>query len=57
MMKFIYPELKDHQSVTTFPNIKGMGKNLFFLDHNFNEDTNEMMQSKFNIKKLRSLSN
>jgi hypothetical protein len=49
MMKFIYPELKDHQSVTTFPNIKGMGKNLFFLDHNFNEDTNEMMQSKFNI--------
>lgn len=30
----IYPQLFDHESVETFPNVTGMVKNVFFIDHN-----------------------
>ncbi len=33
MIRFIYPELKDDQRVLTYPNIRGLDKNLFFFDH------------------------
>lgn len=33
----IYKELFDHESVLTYPDVKGMAKNLFFIDHNYPE--------------------
>lgn len=33
----IYPELKDHTSVTTYPHIKGVKKDLFFISHEIHE--------------------
>lgn len=50
MMTLIYPNLRDHESVAKYPNIKGLMSNLFFMNHSFTEDTNEMMQSKVNKK-------
>ncbi|KAK4325721.1 hypothetical protein Pmani_003664 [Petrolisthes manimaculis] len=33
----IYPRLKDHPSVNTFPSIKGLTKDVFFITHEINE--------------------
>ena len=33
-----YPTLKDHESVTTYPAVKGISENLLFLDHQHMED-------------------
>jgi hypothetical protein len=33
MVKLFYPNLIDDDSVKNYPNIKGVDKNLFFLDH------------------------
>lgn len=33
----IYKELSDHESVLSYPNVKGMAKNLFFIDHDYPE--------------------
>lgn len=33
----IYPELYDHASVKSYPNVLGMHKNVFFVDHNESE--------------------
>ena len=43
MLIFIYPDLKDYQTVTTYPNIKGVQNNLFFFDHTYPEKTQESM--------------
>ena len=37
----IYEELEDHFSVKSYPNISGVGENLFFLNHNVPEDTKD----------------
>ncbi|RXK38429.1 hypothetical protein M231_04338 [Tremella mesenterica] len=29
----LYPRLMDHELVTQYPDVRGMGKNVFFLDH------------------------
>ena len=50
LMNYIYPQLQDHASVLNYPNVKGIAKNLYFFNHDWNEDTNEFMMSKFNIK-------
>ena len=34
----IYPELQDHPSVLTYPDVRGMAKPLFFFDHDHKED-------------------
>ncbi|KAK2592854.1 hypothetical protein QQS21_009457 [Conoideocrella luteorostrata] len=34
----IYPELRDHQSIVTLPDVVGMRKNVFWLDHNHFEE-------------------
>jgi len=34
----VYPGLLDHESVKTYPDVLGMSKNLYFLDHNKPED-------------------
>ena len=33
-----YPDLRDHESVTTYPNVKGVDENLVFIDHSHLED-------------------
>ncbi|KAI4145818.1 MAG: hypothetical protein LQ340_006150 [Diploschistes diacapsis] len=35
----LYPKLQDHPSVSTYPEVDGMRKRLFWLDHNKKEDT------------------
>jgi hypothetical protein len=37
MMRPIYNNLIDHESVLNFENIKGISKNIFFIDHQANE--------------------
>ena len=34
-----YPDLKDHQSVASYPKIKGVTKDVFFLNHGESEET------------------
>lgn len=34
----LYPNLKDHENVSSHPNVVGMRKNLFWLEHNHKED-------------------
>lgn len=38
MLKIIYPNLVDAPNVSTYPNVKGMDKNLFFIDHRHLEE-------------------
>ena len=37
LMKHIYNNLQNHESVTNFPNIKGVCSNIFFIDHHERE--------------------
>ncbi|KAJ5887927.1 hypothetical protein N7495_007968 [Penicillium taxi] len=39
LIRSIYPKLEDHESVMTLPNVVGMQKNLFWLDHRIYEDS------------------
>jgi len=43
IMNFIYPRLQSHPDVTKYPNIKGLQTNLYFYDHQYEEDTHELM--------------
>ena len=38
LIKPIYPELEDYPDVHTYPRVKGVLHNIFFIDHNQNED-------------------
>lgn len=38
LIRRVYPDLEDHDSVGDLPDVVGMGKNLFWLDHNHPED-------------------
>ena len=50
-LKFIYPNLKNHETVYDFPHIKGTNnKNYFFMDHKFLETKNDFTKSKSNIE-------
>ncbi|XP_054723705.1 NFX1-type zinc finger-containing protein 1-like [Uloborus diversus] len=48
LVPHIYPDLKNHQSVFSYPNIKGMDKNMFFINHNVYETENTEMKSHAN---------
>ena len=37
MMRPIYNNLTDHESVQNFERIEGIGKNIFFVDHQVKE--------------------
>ncbi|KAK7575660.1 hypothetical protein V9T40_011946 [Parthenolecanium corni] len=45
----IYPDLEDHESVTHLDPVKGVVKNMFFLEHNFPETLTGDETSKENI--------
>ena len=49
VMKDIYPTLKDHPSVSQYPDIKGVSCNLFFIDHQYTELEDKDRRSKSNV--------
>ena len=51
----IYKDLQDHESVHAYPAIKGVGSNLFFIDHNQKENAVQEGQSKVNEHEARFL--
>ena len=55
MVRPIYPDLKNHDSVTQYENIKGVGKNMYFIDHNEEEALHEDNQSRSNEHEARYL--
>ncbi|XP_047131082.1 NFX1-type zinc finger-containing protein 1 isoform X1 [Hydra vulgaris] len=48
LMLNIYPELKDHNSVLMYESIKGVQSNIFFITHNFLEESDTEIKSKSN---------
>ena len=48
MFRHIYDGLEDHASVTEYENIRGVTKNLFFLDHDLHEGVHDNVHSKVN---------
>lgn len=39
LIRRVYPKLQDHESVINLPNVVGMCENVFWLDHQHDEDT------------------
>ena len=48
LMKHIYEDLKNHQSVEEYEDIKGMKKNMFFINHSHLENHNDESHSHTN---------
>lgn len=48
VMRIIYPTLIDDDSVCSYAAIKGIQDNLYFIDHNFPESSNEELKSHSN---------
>ena len=51
LMRFIYEDLQDHESVHEYEDVSGVSKNIYFIDHRFLEDESEIND------KLKSHSN
>ena len=51
----IYPVLENHESVCGYENIKGMSKNMFFIDHCELEKPNDELRSHSNIHEAKFL--
>ncbi|XP_053404552.1 NFX1-type zinc finger-containing protein 1-like [Mercenaria mercenaria] len=50
IMRHIYPDLKDHEHVETYPNVKGISTNLFLINHTHSENSNKDIKSYSNQK-------
>jgi hypothetical protein len=48
LIKPLYPALVNGPNVQNYPMIYGMGRNLYFVDHMYLDETNPAIQSKFN---------
>ena len=48
LMKHIYEDLENHESVEQYENIKGMKKNMFFINHSHMENRNDESHSHTN---------
>ncbi|CAG0920410.1 unnamed protein product [Notodromas monacha] len=44
----VYEDLQDHDSVTLYDDVLGVAKNVFFIEHNAPEESNEDLKSKSN---------
>ena len=55
LMKHIYEDLEDHASVEKYENIKGMKKNMFFIDHSQLEKSCDQTHSHVNEHEARYL--
>ncbi|XP_060086142.1 NFX1-type zinc finger-containing protein 1-like [Ylistrum balloti] len=53
IMTLIYPELKDHDIVRTYDNIKGTATNAFFINHSFREQEDVDLKSHSNIHEAK----
>lgn len=51
----IYEDLKNHEAVTKYENIKGVSKNVFFITHNFSELQENDSKSKINEHEAKFL--
>lgn len=51
LMQFIYDDLQNHESVHEYEDVRGVSKNIYFIDHRFPEDESEVND------KLKSHSN
>ena len=49
LMHHIYENLKDHQDVKNYESIKGIAKNMFFINHNFTESHDDDLRSHSNV--------
>ncbi|XP_060589825.1 NFX1-type zinc finger-containing protein 1-like [Ruditapes philippinarum] len=49
IIRHIYPELKDHDIVKSYPDVKGISSNLYFIDHRHSEESNEDLRSYSNL--------
>lgn len=50
----LYPELEDAPNVHTYPDVKGMQRNVFFVDHNLRQDaTSALHSSQTNTQEAR----
>jgi superfamily I DNA and/or RNA helicase len=49
IMKHIYPDLKDHEHVKTYPSVKGVSANMFLVNHSYPEMSNEDVRSYSNV--------
>ncbi|KAH9507649.1 NFX1-type zinc finger-containing protein 1 [Bulinus truncatus] len=52
-VRYIYPNLIDHYSVTGFEDVKGVNSNVFFLQHSFEESEVNDSTSKSNIHEAK----
>lgn len=46
--KMLYPELKDEIRVMQYPDVRGVNKNVYFFDHEQNEQSDQSSLSKRN---------
>ena len=48
IIRLLYPELIDDIMVTKYPNVRGVDKDVFFMDHQHFESSHDAMMSKLN---------
>ena len=56
LVKPIYPELTNHDSVLSYPAVKGVKHNMFLIDHQQNETHSEELLSKMNHHEAKYIS-
>lgn len=49
IVKHIYPELQDHDDVKEYPEVKGISTNVFLINHEYPEKTDEDLKSYSNL--------
>ena len=55
LMKHIYDDLENHESVEKYEDIKGMKKNMFFIDHQYIEESGNQSHSHVNEHEAKFL--
>ena len=55
LMKHIYDDLENHESVEKYEDIKGMKKNMFFIDHQYIEESGNQYHSHVNEHEAKFL--
>ncbi|KAK3589661.1 hypothetical protein CHS0354_015165 [Potamilus streckersoni] len=53
LLRHIYPNLRDHESVSEYEHIRGVGSDIFFIDHNQEELDDADQKSRLNEHEAR----
>ena len=48
LLRHVYKDLQNHETVEHYENIKGVATNMYFIDHSYEEQSNEELKSKSN---------